>query len=285
VTPLSSAAASEPNFSPDDVLRGIKATRERCDEPGRLWVDVDGPGDCLRFYGASAGPSDTPPLIFFEGDVVQHRAGPRTDPPSWEVIGVYGQLSPAIKQSEAEQYSAATARTFVNPARPGVLGSSGHHLERRREREVGLVDRAVDLLKLKFGWTRIDLAGLSGGGHLVAALMARRDDIRCALIASGNVAVRERLREFGLAQDVTGYADFVDPIDHVCQVARHPPRKVVFLTDPADRIVSAASQGAYVSALRSAGVAVEQRLVSALDPEHHVLRLPAIMAALACHPD
>jgi poly(3-hydroxybutyrate) depolymerase len=39
------------------------------------------------------------------------------------------------------------------------------------------VDKAIDLLKNSFGWSIIDLSGLSGGGHLVAALMARRNDV------------------------------------------------------------------------------------------------------------
>ncbi|MFM0609414.1 hypothetical protein PQR05_33300 [Paraburkholderia sediminicola] len=42
---------------------------------------------------------------------------------------------------------------------------------------------------LDLGWKYVDLAGLSGGDHLVAALMARRDDINCAMIASGGVAI------------------------------------------------------------------------------------------------
>lgn len=36
---------------------------------------------------------------------------------------------------EAEQLAAATARTFINLARPGTYGSVGHHLEQRRPRE------------------------------------------------------------------------------------------------------------------------------------------------------
>ncbi len=53
----------------------------------------------------------------------------------------YPQLSPAMMQAEAEQYAAAAGRTFINLARPGVYGSSGDHMQRRREREVRLIDR------------------------------------------------------------------------------------------------------------------------------------------------
>jgi hypothetical protein len=94
--------------------------------------------------------------------------------------------------------------------------------------------------------------------------------------------VRERLGERGLTIDVTGYADFVDPIDLVAQVASHPPRKVVLLTDPRDRVVPAATQTSYFEALRKHGIDAEQRWVMAIGPDHHRLRFAAIIAALAC---
>ena len=209
-------------------------------------------------------------------------AQPRVGPPIWQVGAYYQNLTPKLMQRDAEQYAAATARTFINLARPGTFGSSGNHLERRRPREVALVGGALDALKARFGWTRIDLAGFSGGGHLVGALLARRNDIGCAVIASGNVAVRQRGAALGLSTDVTGYTDFVDPIDHADEIARHRPERVVMLTDPADRIVEARFQYAFADVLRSAGVNVEQRILSAADPAHHNLRYAALMAGLSC---
>jgi hypothetical protein len=54
------------------------------------------------------------------------------------------------------------------------------------------------------------------------------------------------------------------------------------LTDPLDAVVTASSQRTYLAALRDAGVKVEQRYVAARDASHHLLRMPAILAALAC---
>lgn len=277
-----SAFASEPNFSSDDVLSGTTAAPGACRETGRLWVEIDGRGECLRFYGAIPEGSRQSPVIFLDGDVVQQQGRTAAGETIWEVPSYYTQLGPAILQAEAEQYAAATQRGFINLARPGTYGSSGNHLERRRKREVDLVDAALDGLKRHFGWSVISLAGQSGGGHLVAALLARRSDVDCAVIASGNVAVRQRLREWNLTADVTGFFDFVDPVDGVLDVARHPPRSLVVLTDARDKVVSASSQAMYVAALRNAGVGVEQRFVVARDPGHHLLRIPAIIAALAC---
>jgi dienelactone hydrolase len=277
-----SAFASEPNFSPDDVLSGTIATPGACSDTGRIWVEIDGRGECLRFYGATPEGSRQSPVIFLDGDVVQQQGRTTTGETIWEVPSYYTQLSPAILQAEAEQYAAATQRGFINLARPGIYGSSGNHLERRRKREVDLVDAALDRLKQRFGWNVISLAGQSGGGHLVAAMLARRTDVDCAVIASGNVAVRQRLREWNLSADMTGFTDFVDPIDGVHDVARHPPRSLIVLTDALDKVVTASSQATYVAALRNAGVSVEQRFVVARDPGHHLLRVPAIIAALAC---
>ena len=117
----------------------------------------------------------------------------------------------------------------------------------------------------------------------MAALIADRSDIGCAVIASGNVSVRQRNAEMNWETDITGFSDFVDPIDLVERVAKSSPRRLIVLTDPDDRIVPAASQSAYVAALRKAGVAVDHRLVRALEPTRHVLREAALLAA-AAHP-
>ncbi len=188
-------------------------------------------------------------------------------------------MSASQVQREAERLAATLARPVVNLARPGVMGSTGDHLQRRRPRESEIIDAALDGLKRRYGWDAIDLAGFSGGGHVVAALLARRADIRFVVIASGNVAVRERLEAMARIVDVTGYHDFLDPLDLVQDVVAHPPRHVVVLTDPKDVVVSAASQTAYVEALRAVGVSVEHRFVTASDQKHHNLRNEAILAA------
>jgi dienelactone hydrolase len=224
------------------------------------------------------------PVIFFEGDVVGQIGKDPAGQPIWLVGDFYTKLGPTIMQADAERFALSADRTFINLARPGTYGSTGNHMQRRREREVALVSAALDQLKARFGWTSMTLAGQSGGGHLVASLIARRNDINCAIIASGNVAVRLRAIGFGQTADMTGYADFFDPIDHVFAVARRPPRRIIMLTDPEDKVVSASSQTAYRDALRAAGVNVEHRSVVGYGSGRHDLREPAIVAALTCAP-
>jgi dienelactone hydrolase len=267
------ADCSTETFSGDDVVKGVVADPSQGDGPGRVSVEVDGLRDVLAFYGTCPEGSRADPVIFLRGDAVERRdTGLAANP-------FYLATSPHDVQALAEQFAATFGRPCLHIARPGILGSSGNHLDRRRPREVALVDAALSRLKQHFGWARLNLVGQSGGGHLVAALMARRTDIDCAVIASGNTAVAQRNRENGWLADITGHSDFLDPIDHVQDVARHPPTKVIVLTDPQDARVSATVQTAYVEALRAAGVAVDHRFLPGTGKIRHDLQLPGILAA------
>jgi dienelactone hydrolase len=271
-----SSELTDTPFDAGDVIRGVPVDPAWRDQAGRVRVEIQSRAESLRFYGALAGGSDAEPIIYLEGDAISRGNRFNGD----VVVGDrYLRLSPRLMQAEAEQFAAALQRPFVNLARPGVFGSSGDHGQRRREYEVQLIDAALDRLKDAFGWRRLNLAGQSGGGHLVAALIARRTDVGLAVIVSGNVAVAKRNLEMKRDVDATGYADFVDPLDTVAAVAQSPPGHILMLTDPGDTVVSAAVQDAYAAALRQAGVAVEQLFVPSLDPRHHDLRLPAILAA------
>lgn len=261
-------------FSTDDVLQGVGPTPCVPPDAGFIRVHVDGRPEDIRFYGREGAP-DVAPLVYLSSDCLQKVDGVLS------VFTRYGEELPLTVQNWAEQMSVSLGRTFLALARPGIFGSSGDHRERRRPREVAVVGAALDALKAAFGWTLIDLAGLSGGGHLVAALIADRNDVGCAVIASGNVSVRQRNAEMKWETDITGFSDFVDPIDLVERVAKSPPRRLIVLTDPDDRIVPAASQLAYVAALRKAGVAVDHRLARALEPTRHVLQEAALFAAAA----
>jgi predicted esterase len=271
--PLLSELAAEPLFSVEDVLKGVDASATAADGSGRVRIDLGGKTDILRFYGGAPEGCATDPVIFLRGDVL------RLTPDGLAVIDGYAKFGPHQQQLWAQEIAIAYGRPFLHLARPGICGSSGDHRDRRCEREVALIDRALDRLKEAFGWNRLTLAGHSGGGHLVGAIMARRSDIDCAVISSGNVAVRLRNQLAGWERDITGHADFVDPIDHVDDVARHPPRKIIVLTDRRDRAVRGEVQGAYVEALRAAGVEVEQRFLEALDDNHHQLWFAALVAA------
>lgn len=173
----------------------------RGDEAGLIRLNVDGTPENVRFYGLQLG-GIAPPLVYFSGDCTQKIDG------VWSVFFEdYARQSPLAVQEWSEQMSISLGRTFVGLARPGISGSSGNHQERRRPREIAIVNAALDAMKKAFGWSVIDLSGFSGGGHLVAALIAARSDIGCAVIASGNVSVRQRNAVMKWDADVTGFSD------------------------------------------------------------------------------
>ena len=216
--PTLAGLSSEP-FSGAEAVNGVVADPSHGDGPGRVRVEVDGRHDVLAFYGAAPEGSRADPVIFLRGDAIELRDG---------VLAAnefYRATSPRDVQALCEQFAALFGRPYLHLARPGILGSSGHHRDRRRPREVALVDAALTRLKERFGWTALNIVGQSGGGHLVAALIARRSDIDCAVIASGNTAVAQRNREYGWTADITGHADFLDPIDHVADVAAIRPAR------------------------------------------------------------
>jgi pimeloyl-ACP methyl ester carboxylesterase len=274
IFPSASLFEASPKFSAQDVLRGVVADPSEQDGPGRIRIDLGGQVDRLQFYGLQ--PCRKQPVIYLRGDVMRH---PKDGPIL--VIPGYSAQSPLDLQRQAEAWAAGANRPYIHLARPGILGSSGRHADRRREREIALVNAALDRLKHTFQWEKLSLIGHSGGGHLVAALMARRNDLNCAVIASGNVSVRQRNEAMtgDANRDVTGHVDFVDPVDFVDEVARHPPEKVIVLTDKLDKSVSTVHQQHYVDALRKAGVVVEHGFVVADDPDHHMLDREAHRAA------
>lgn len=275
IFPTFEALSDEPVFDPSEVLNACPSPDQN-GRPGVISLNHLGKREQLRFYGLKHPQSVRPPVIFLDGDMM---GGSRFNN-TLEVSADYGRTSPASLQRDAEQIGLASKRSFINLARPGIFGSSGDHAQRRREREVAVVNEAIDQLAKASGWTQIDLCGYSGGGHLVAALLARRWDVRRAVIASGVVAVRQRINERGWSADATGYTDFVDPIDLVGDIPLQTLKEIVVMTDPDDARVSLAVQTAYSNALKQVGLPVEQRFVTAADDYHHDLRLAAILCAL-----
>jgi pimeloyl-ACP methyl ester carboxylesterase len=120
---------------------------------------------------------------------------------------------------------------YASVGRLGALGSSGDHLhERRTLLEVRVAMAALDSLKERHGFKRFHLVGQSGGGHTVAALTQMRDDIGCAVMASGAVSVKSRLRDSGKQVGPT-IKSLYDPIDHVAKMRHQAGRRMVVLAD------------------------------------------------------
>lgn len=162
-------------------------------------------------------------------------------------------------------------------ARPGTYGSSGQHTYRRQYREIKVVDAAISAIKHRHGFERLLLVGQSGGGLLVGAMLSRRQDIACAVISSGLVAVKRRNQDLR-QDDPTGLPDVYDPADHVTEISRTTGLHVIVLTDPTDRNVTASSQADYVARLKAHGVSVQHIAVPGRGPNNHNLDEEGIAA-------
>ena len=86
---------------------------------------------------------------------------------------------------------------YVFFASPGMYGSSGDHMQRRRPAESRLISAGLDALKQRLGINEFVLVGQCGGGHVTASLITLRADVVCAVVASANASPRIRWQTLG----------------------------------------------------------------------------------------
>jgi pimeloyl-ACP methyl ester carboxylesterase len=260
-----------------------------------LWVGAgDGRRECLRFAAAGTGPgaAGRAALVHLSGDaagVAYRFAGGR---PQVEAAGGGYEAPAGTRRAAAEALSAAAGGApVVLLARPGMHGSSGHHArDRHTGAEVELVDAALTELRRRHGFRDFVLSGFSSGGAAAANLLARRTDIRCAVLASAplDLAAFYRGPDGALPDQYAMRAgDLADPMRTVG--AARPGAAVVVLGDHRDRKVPAAAWGAWAEAARRAGLHVSAAEVSGSDPaepagaaSHHQTEARGLEAALAC---
>jgi hypothetical protein len=266
-------------FPTEDVLAETTSTESQCKAlDTAVWVVADGKGDCIRFFAANLRPqANAKVLVFFHGDVLVGR----------RVVSGYDRESPAKLVRDVTAWSAqAGGLPALFIARPGAYGSSGDHSQRRRPREARLMTAALDAIKARYGVGQYFLAGQSGGGTIVAAMLNMRSDVECAVMASGNVAVWKRMQLLTpgakVDKDATGYSDPYDPVDHVSQIRRSPPPRIFVLADREDRTVPFESQNHYVQQLVNTGFSPSLVTLNAQGSAHHGLAHKARPALAWC---
>lgn len=238
------------NFSGEALMRGTQATQAQCAAiANAAWAKLDtGEAECIRYWASGFGPGGNPrALVYLPADQIS------SDRPE----ATYESRNPKAMQELANGMQARAAQPFILLSRPGILGSSGDHRQRRQAGEARLVSAALDEIKAKHGIREFGLVGLSGGGHTVAALLGWRSDIVCAVPASAVSSPKIRWQSLGLAGDVTGLADPYETVEHLKAGVFHPALRVFVLGDPKDSEVPWASQTPLAQRLRELGVATE----------------------------
>jgi len=276
-------------LTPEGVLSGsvmdaahCAALRTAWDGGDTVWVVLDPDwdptdGTCIRYMHAGLEAANPVVHVYIHGDVMQQsESGWARTWPGYERITV--ERLQGFAKREFETHGVP----YVRLSRPGAFGSSGFHKQRRREREAAIVDAALDLIRARHGIERFAVVGQSGGGHVVARLLTLRDDIRCAVIASGVVSVRQRAGLHGWKTDITGYRDNVDPVEEVDAIVADPDRRIFVLGDPRDSNTPFVTQTAYFDAVKAAGHDVTLLTAVGGGKAHHSLALTGFRVMRWC---
>ena len=293
--------APPPGFTADTSTREGLATGAKASEAGcraladGLWVGAGtGRRECLRYAaaGTGQGPATRTALVHIPGDaagVAYRFAGGR---PQVEGTEEGYEVPAETRRAAAEALSGAMGgRPVVLMGRPGMHGSSGDHArDRHTLAEVELVDAALTELRRRHGFREFVLSGFSSGGAVAANLLARRTDVRCAVLASAPLDLAAFYRgPDGALPDhyVMRGGDLADPMRTVRAV--RPGTAVFVLGDRRDRKVPASAWEAWVDAARRAGLRVFTAEVSGFDPAEpasavsfHQTAASAMEVALAC---
>ena len=268
-------------FSAKDVIAGTKVSREVCAKtPRTVFVEAFGEGICIRYYlsGSAEGQA---PIVFFTGDVLGLDAkGNR------EVDPGYLTQAPEFIDIAAKVWTGRLKAPVLFFGRMGMNGSSGWHGDRRTALEVEVTRKALDTIAAKEKTVGFHLVGQSGGAMLVPAVLAARDDVGCAVVASGPLDFRAFTKAYGITFRDKGARAHYDPMRDVAPIAERTAgdggSRLFVLTDPADRAVPAVFQLPFVAALEKAGGRPLHILTAGRDAEHHALIEKALFVAGDC---
>lgn len=263
-------------FSEDAVRNGVVATKGQCDlVENAVWAQTADAGQaCLRYWAAGfSGTTSYRAVVYFAGDCWSYSKGLES--------GCRERTAAQLK-ANAEIGSKQLGVPYVIFARPGVFGSSGDHMERRRPAESKLISAGLDELKKRFRIEEFVLVGQSGGGHVTASLITHRSDIVCAVPASANSSPRIRWQTLKWTRDATGYDDSYEPHEHLVKSLMHPKLRVFVLGDPNDKNAVWASQTVLADKLRSVAVPVEVLTGEGGGENAHVVGQSAVTVAGWC---
>lgn len=292
------ASPAPPGFSADTFTReglisGATATETGCRAlPDGIWVDIGSRHECLRYAAGGLERAGRTAIVHFPGDPPGAEYRSASGRVYVDRVSDFYEQTAASRRLAAETLSGAMhgAPVFLM-ARPGMHGASGNHAQDRHTKaEVLLVDAALGALKRRYGLSDFVLSGFSSGGLLVANLLARRDDIRCAVIASAplDLAQFNRRQDGLLSEDFAmRNGDLADPMRTVRDI--RSSATIFVIGDARDRKVPTSAWGAWVAVARRQGLHVHDAGITGTDrPEpgfgrtYHITGSRSLEVAHAC---
>ncbi|WP_128932037.1 alpha/beta hydrolase family protein [Bradyrhizobium zhanjiangense] len=239
------AGKSVEEFPIESVLNGVPCpTKSECQALGNsVWVEVEGQGDCLRYW-SSGLTKQTPSAVFYiHGDRLWLGKPTR-----------YDDNNAAAQQEYATKAAASLGMAFVTIARPGLYGSSGAHSASRQMREMKLVAGAVRQIIKRYNIKRYGFAGQSGGGSVASYLLTKFPDTKCVAFSAACLSLGGLRRAGQIAGGYDyGAPGIYDPIAHLSEVKVDPDRRLFVIGDEKDKGALFLNLVEYYEAAKSAG--------------------------------
>jgi predicted esterase len=265
-----------PTWTKLGMLNGASSTEQDCVRADRVWVSDRGTGYCIRYFKNAVKPADGLAILYFTGDFVGSDWDENGLPVRAKYIGPEGGA--ALFRSIGMLPRSFKNNLVMVLSRPGQLGSSGDHKEKYKYHESRVMNAAIDQIKERHKITEIVLTGLSGGALLVANILAKRSDVKCAVMASGAIALQNYAQDVGFSPVVWGL--WQDPMLSVGKIAPSQTQYYV-LAGEGDTIRPPVYQKMYADALEAQGFNVHYLLLRTRGDAHD-LEKEALRVANAC---
>ncbi|WP_321897296.1 alpha/beta hydrolase family protein [Burkholderia cepacia] len=249
------------DFPRETVMCGVPApTEAQCRALGNsVWVEIDGKGDCLRYWSSGLTEDTGIAVFYFHGDRIW-----------FGEVAAYDDNTAVAQLEYANQAAATLGMAFVKVARPGLYGSSGSHSASRQMREMKLVEGAVREILKRHKVKRFGFAGQSGGGSIAAYLMTRFPEAECVAFTAACLSLNA-LRKAG--QKVGGYdyghPAIYDPIAHLHELKPTASRQIFVIGDEKDKAALFPNLLDFYEAAKAAGHNIV--LIRAEGLRNHVL--------------
>jgi hypothetical protein len=280
LTVVTAGAACAQTLDAQRVSAGFEANAADCEAlRSAVFVEIGGKGICFRYFLSTQGGSAGKALVYLSGDApstVRYGSGRLT----LEVEPAYEGPTPQQLDRFVGEVSSRAKAPAIFLARMGLDGSSGWHAHRRTYFEVMATNKALDLIKARHNFDGFHLAGQSGGGHLIGALLANRGDIGCAVPGSGLLMTEEH--QLPPDRFPLEFSKLYNPASRALSIARQSKARLIVLTDGQDQVVPVEKQIGFVRRIAALGGQAKHIFVRAFDTEHHQLRRYALEASFAC---